>query len=88
MHGCHISEVAEKASHSWIPVPGFKECTKEVKAATYTNFIGLTTPLLFASVWGPHHQGDINFEQVQSRATRYVYNDYTIHTPGGVTEIK
>ena len=39
-----------------------------------------------SSVWDPHHQGDIKIlEQVQRRAARYVYNDYTTRTPGCVT---
>ena len=82
----HISEVAGKANRTL----GFlrrnvKQCTKEVKTATYTTMV---RPVLdYAStVWDPHHQGDIKIlEQVQRRAARYVYNDYTTRTPGCVT---
>ena len=48
----------------------------------------MVRPLLaYAStVWDPHQQGDIKIlEQVLRRAARYVYNDYTTHTPGCVT---
>ena len=39
-----------------------------------------------STVWDPHQQGDIKIlEQVQRRAARYVYNDYTSRTPGCVT---
>ena len=39
-----------------------------------------------STVWDPHQQGDIKIlEQVQQRAARYVYNDYTTRTPGCVT---
>ena len=63
----------------------FKECAKEVKAATYTTMV---RPVLdYAStVWDPHQQGDIKtLEQVQRRAASYVYNDYTTRTLGCVT---
>ena len=36
-------------------------------------------------VWDPHKHRDIKIlEQVQRRAARYVYNDYTTRTPGCV----
>ena len=62
----------------------FKQCTKEVKAATYSTMV---RPVLeySATVWDPHLQKDIkSLEQVQRRAARYVYNDYTSRTPGCV----
>ena len=82
----HISEVAGKANQTLgFLRRNFKQCTKEVKTATYTTMV---RPVLdYAStVWDPHHQGDIKIlEQVQRRAARYVYNDYTTRTPGCVT---
>ena len=39
-------------------------------------------------MWHPCRQADIKaLEQVQRRAARYVYNDYTSRTPGCVTEM-
>ena len=66
-------------------VRNFKQCTKDVKAATYTTMV---RPVLdYAStVWDPHKQGDIKtLEQVQRRAARYVCNDYTSRTPGCIS---
>ena len=41
-----------------------------------------------APVWDPYRQADTKaLEQVQRRAARYVYNDYTSRTPGCVTEM-
>ena len=71
----------------------FKQCTKEVKAATYSTMV---RPVLeySATVWDPHLQKDIkSLEQVQRRAARYVCNDYTYladyttRTPGCVKAI-
>ena len=82
----HISEVAGKANRTlgflrW----NFKECVREVKAATYTTMVRPVLDYAF-TVWDPYHQGDIQtLEQVQRGAARYVYNDYTTRTPGCVT---
>ena len=39
-----------------------------------------------SSVWDPHRQADIKaLEQIQRRAARYVYNNYTERAPGCVT---
>ena len=82
----HILEVAWKANRTLgFLRRKFRQCTKEVKAATYSTMV---RPVLdYAStVWDPHQQGDIKIlEQVQRRAARYVYNDYTTRTPGCVT---
>ena len=71
-----ISEVARKANRTLgFLRRNFKQCTKEVKTATY--YTTMVRPVLdYASiVWDPHHQGDIKIlEQVQRRAARYVYN--------------
>ena len=73
----HISEVAGKANRTLgFLRRNFRQCTKEVKAATYSTMV---RPVLdYAStVWDPHQQGDIKIlEQVQRRAARYVYNDW------------
>ena len=82
----HIADVAGKANRSLgFLRRNFKQCTKDVKAATYTTMV---RPVLdYAStVWDPHKQGDIKtLEQVQRRAARYVCNDYTSRTPGCVS---
>ena len=82
----HIADVAGKANRSLgFLRRNFKQCTKEVKAATYTTMV---RPVLdyASSVWDPHLQIDIKtLEQVQRRAARYVCNDFTTRTPGCVT---
>ena len=82
----HIADVAGKANRSLgFLRRNFKQCTKDVKAATYTTMV---RPVLdYAStVWDPHKQGDIKtLEQVQRRAARYVCNDYTSRTPGCIS---
>ena len=67
-----------------------RECTKLVKAASYTT---LTHPVIdYAStVWDPTTQSNKQtLEQIQKRATgtRFVMNDYTMKTPGYVTCIQ
>ena len=65
----------------------FKHCSRQVKAATYTSVV---RPVLeyAAPMWDPYRQADIKaLEQVQRRAARYVYNDYTSRTSGCVTEM-
>ena len=81
----HIADVAGKANRTvGFLRRNFKQCTKEVKAATYSTMV---RPVLecSATVWDPHLQKDIkSLEQVQRRAARYVCNDYTTRTPGCV----
>ena len=82
----HIADVAGKANRSLgFLRRNFKQCTKDVKAATYTTMV---RPVLDypSTVWDPHKQGDIKtLEQVQRRAARYVCNDYTSRTPGCIS---
>ena len=84
----HVSDTAVKAQRSLgFLRRNFKHCSRQVKAATYTSVV---RPVLeYASpVWDPYHQADIKaLEQVQRRAARYVYNDYTSRTPGCVTDM-
>ena len=81
----HISNIAGKANRSLGFLRcNFKQCTKEVKAAT---FFTMVRPVLdyASSVRDLHLQSDIKtLEPVQRRATRYVCNDYTTCTPGCV----
>ena len=75
-----------KPTAPWDSCKG-KHCSRQVKAATYTSVV---RPVLeyAAPVWDPYRQADIKaLEQVQHRAARYVYNDYTPQTPGCVTEM-
>ena len=63
----------------------FKDCTTQVKAATYTTMVRSTLEYA-TTVWDPYLQKDIKaVEQVQRRAARYVLNDYPTKTPGCVT---
>ena len=84
----HVSETAGKAQRSLgFLRRNFKHCSRQVKSATYTSVV---RPVLeYASpVWDPYHEADIKaLEQVQRRAARYVYNDYTSRTPGCVTDM-
>ena len=62
-------------------------CTPPVKASTYKIMV---RPILEYSspVWDPYQQTDIKaLEQVQRRAARYVFNDYSTRTPGCVTKM-
>ena len=81
----HIADVAGKANRTvGFLRRNFKQCTKEVIAATYSTMV---RPVLeySSTVWDPHLQKDIkSLEQVQRRAARYVCNDYTTRTPGCV----
>ena len=84
----HVSDKAGKA-HRFLGFlrRNFKHCSRQVKAATYTSVV---RPVLeyAAPVWDPYRQADIKaLEQVQRRAARYVYNDYTSRTPWCVTEM-
>ena len=65
----------------------FRDCTTQVKAATYTTMVRPTLEYA-TTVWDPHLQKDIKtLEQVQRRAARYVLNDYSTRTPGCVTNM-
>ena len=56
------------------------ECSKYLVVRPVLDFAAL--------MWDPYRQADIKaLEQVQPRAARYVYNDYTSRTPGCVTEM-
>ncbi len=82
----HINQTVNKGNRT----VGFlrrnlRECTTNVKAATYKTMV---RPVLeYAStVWDPTCQQDIAaLEQVQRRAARYVFNNYSDRTPGCVT---
>ena len=64
-----------------------RDCTPPVKASTFKIMV---RPILeYASpVWDPHLQANIKaLEQVQRRAARYVFNDFSTRTPGCVTKM-
>ena len=62
----------------------FKDCTTQMKAATYTT-MGCPTLEYATTVWD-YLQKDIKaIEQIQRRAACYVLNDYSTRTPGCVT---
>ena len=62
-----------------------KDCTKPVKSAAYTAIVRPTVEYA-RTVWDPSNQKKIkSIEQVQKRAARFVYNNYTDRTPGCVT---
>ena len=62
----HISEVAGKVNQTLgFLRRNFKQCTKEVKTATYTTMVR-PVPDYSSTVWDSQHQGDIKIlEQVQ-----------------------
>ena len=86
--GVHINNISAKANKTL----GFlrrnmKHCSQKVKTLTYTS---LVRPVLEYSspVWDPYNQSQIaQLEQIQRKAARYVYNDYTSRQPGAVTEM-
>ena len=82
----HIADVAGKANRSLgFLRRNFKQCTKDVKAATYTTMV---RPVLdYAStVWYPHKQGDINVSNGAKIRNRYNQVPYlTQDTNGKVT---
>ena len=84
----HVSDTAGKEYHSLgFLQRNFKHCSRQVKAATYTSVFRPVREDA-APVWDPYRQADIKaLEQVQRRAARYAYNDYTSRTPGCVTEM-
>jgi len=64
-----------------------KECTQPVKAASYKAMVR-PIPQNAATVLDPMQNNQIKkLEQVQRRAARFVYNDYSIMTPGSVTNM-
>ena len=84
----HIKNIAAKGNSTvGFLRRNFKECTTNVKAATYTTMV---RPVLeYAStVWDPHEEKDKNLlEMVQRRAARYCHNNYFETTPGVVTNM-
>ncbi|KAL8592877.1 hypothetical protein ACOMHN_050704 [Nucella lapillus] len=64
-----------------------KDCTTEVRKATYTTMVRPT--LEYAStVWDPHTRQDIDLlEKVQKRAARFACNCYFERAPGTVTDL-
>ena len=65
-----------------------RECTKSVKATSYTT---VTRPVLeYAStVWDPTTHSNIHsLEQNQKRAARFVMNDHMTRTPGCETRMQ
>ena len=64
-----------------------RDCTPPVKDLTYKTMV---RPILeySSTVWDPHQQASIKtLEQVQRRAARYVFNDYSSRVPGCVTKM-
>jgi hypothetical protein len=58
-----------------------------VKSAAYTSMVRPTMEYA-SSVWDPTNRKKIgNLEKVQKRAARFVFNNYTDRTPGGVTKM-
>ena len=84
----HIQNTVSKGNRS----VGFlrrnlRDCTPPVKASTFKIMV---RPILeYASpVWDPHQQANIKaLEQVQRRAARYVFNDYSTRTPECITKM-
>ena len=85
----HVENVAAKGNRTLGFVKrNLRECTKPVKAASYTT---LVRPVLeYAStIWDPTTDHNIKIlDQVQKRAARFVTNDYTTRTPGCVTRMQ
>ncbi|KAL8609731.1 hypothetical protein ACOMHN_042770 [Nucella lapillus] len=84
----HVEMVAAKGNRT----VGFlrrnlKDCTTEVRKATYTTMVRPT--LEYAStVWDPHTRQDIDLlEKVQKRAARFACNCYFERAPGTVTDL-
>ena len=64
-----------------------RDCTRPVKDLTYKTMV---RPILeySSTVWDPHQQANTkSLEQVQRRAARYVFNDFSSRTPGCVTKM-
>ena len=85
----HVENVAAKGNRTLGFIKrNIRECTKPVKAASYTT---LTRPVLeYAStVWDPTTQSNLQtMEQIQKRAARFLMNDYTTRIPGCVTRMQ
>ena len=84
----HIDNVAAKGNRTL----GFirrnlGECIKQVRETSYLTIVRPTLEYA-AMVWDPSTQTLIQtLENVQRRAARFVINDYTNRTPGGVTSM-
>ena len=78
----HIADVAGRANRSLgLLRHNLKQCTKDVKAATYTTMV---RPVLdhASIVWDPHKQGDLKtLEQVC--AQRYFQHTWMCRCHGG-----
>ena len=85
----HVENVAAKGNRTLGFIKrNLRECTKQVKAASYTT---LVRPVLeySSTVWDPPTQSNIKtLEQIQKRAARFVTNDYTTRTSGCVTRMQ
>ena len=84
----HIQNTVSKANRTvGFLLRNLSDCTPTVKASTFKIMV---LPIFeYASpVWDPHLQANIKaFEQVQRRAARYVFNDFSTRTPGCVTKM-
>ena len=84
----HVENVSAKGNRTLGFVKrNLKVCSILVKTASYTT---LVRPALeyASSAWDPTTQSNIQaLEQVQKRAARFVFNDYTTRTPGCLTKI-
>ena len=85
----HVENVAAKGNRTLGFVKrNLRECTKPVKAASYTT---LVRPVLEydSTIWDLTTDYNIKIlDQVQKRAARFVTNDYTTRTPGCVTRMQ
>eukprot|EP00794_Sanderia_malayensis_P016370 gene16370-18012_t len=83
-----VSNTAGKASRTISFLRrNLRECTSQVKDASYK---AMARPILeyALTVWDPCSKANIQtLEQVQRRAARYVFNDYSTKTPGCVTKM-
>ena len=85
----HVENVAAKGNRNLGFVKrNLKECSIPVKTASCTTRV--RPALEYASfVWDPTTQFNIQtLEQVQKRASRFDFNDYTTRTPGCVTKMQ
>ena len=84
----HVEAVAAKGNSTvGFLRRNFRECSNEVRKATYTTMV---RPVLeyASSVWDPHQKEDIDrLEKVQKRAARYACNNYFERTPGTITSM-
>eukprot|EP00794_Sanderia_malayensis_P001703 gene1703-biopygen1557 len=83
-----VSNTAGKASRTISFLRhSLRECTSQVKDASYKAMV---RPILEypSTVWDPCSKANIQtLEEVQRRAARYVFNNYSTKTPGCVTKM-